>query len=105
MSNLFKKLWSDDCGGVLASEFLFLYTMMVVGSVSGLTAMRQALVSEMAESANSLMALNQSFSYSGVHLAGIASTAGSSATDQSNTVTLGSAAVMSPSMISQVPCE
>jgi len=66
MSRLLRKLWSDDCGALLASEFLFLFSMLVVGTVTGMTAMRQALVSEMVESGNALLALNQSYSFSGV---------------------------------------
>jgi hypothetical protein len=104
MSRLLARFWADDCGAVLSSELLFLFTMLVVGTVSGLTAMRQALVSELVESANALMALNQSYSFSGVTISGVASTAGSSASDQSNTISMGSAAA-STAAISQTPCD
>ncbi|HKI30709.1 MAG TPA: hypothetical protein VKA46_02370 [Gemmataceae bacterium] len=104
MSRLLRKLWSDDCGALLASEFLFLFSMLVVGTVTGMTAMRQALVSEMVESGNALLALNQSYSFSGVSVAGVASTAGSSAVDQTNNIPMAQVAA-SPAAISQTPCE
>jgi hypothetical protein len=101
---MLRKLWADDRGAVMASELLFLYTMLVVGTVSGLTAMRQAMVTEMVETANSMLALNQSYSFSGQSIAGVASTAGSSATDHSNTIGLSGVAA-SPAVMSQTPCE
>jgi hypothetical protein len=104
MSRLLVKLWSDDCGALLASEFLFLFTMLVVGTVTGMTALRQALVSELVETANAVMALNQSYSFSGQSIAGVASTAGSSAVDQSNGITVAAAPATSAA-INQAPCE
>ena len=92
MSRLLRKLWADDCGAIVASELLFLFSMLVVGTVSGMVAMRQAVVSEMVESAKAVMALNQSYSFSGQQIAGVASTAGLSATDQTNTLSLGARA-------------
>jgi hypothetical protein len=104
MVRTFRQLWADDRGAVMASELLFLYTMLVVGTVTGLTAMRQAMVSEMVESANSLMGLNQSFSFSGQSIAGVATTGGSSASDHTNTISLaGAAPTTAPA--SQAPCE
>jgi hypothetical protein len=104
MTRLFKQLWADDCGALLASELLFLYSMLVIGTVTGLVAMRQATVSELVESANALMALDQSYSFSGNRIAGVASTAGSAASDSSNTITM-SSATPTVATISQTPCE
>lgn len=104
MVRTIRKLWADDRGAVLASELLFLYTMLVVGTVSGLAAMRQAMVSEMVETANSMMSLNQSYSFSGQSITGVASTGGSSASDQTNALHLaGAAPTTAPA--SQTPCE
>jgi hypothetical protein len=103
MSLKLRQLWSDDTGALLASEFLFLYSMLVVGTVTGLVAVRQALVSELVESANALLALNQSYSFSGLSN-GMASTGGSSAVDHTNSIPLASAAA-SAAAINQAPCE
>jgi hypothetical protein len=109
MSRLLRKFWSDDCGALLASEFVFMYTMLIAGTVSGLVAVRQAAVSELTGVANSIMSLNQSYSFSGQRN-GAASTAGSSAVDQTNTIPATSVpavpAVPAPNAaMSRVPCE
>jgi hypothetical protein len=104
MLRTFRKLWSDDGGALVASELLFLYTMLIVGTVSGMTAMRQAMVSEMVETANSLLALNQSYSFSGQVIPGVASTAGSAAVDSSNMISVAGVAA-NPVVINQAPCE
>lgn len=86
---LLRKLWKDDCGGgLLSAELLFLYSVLVLGSVSGLVAMRQAALTEMTETAQSLLALNQSFSLSGQSNCQ-SSTSSSSASDSSGAIGLG----------------
>ncbi len=101
---ILRKLWDDDRGaGLVSSEVLFLYSLLLLGSVSGLVAMRQALVSEYTETAQSLLALNQSFSFSGQsNCAG--SAAGSSASDSSNTIGLLSVSANGP-LVSQTPMD
>jgi hypothetical protein len=103
MSRLLRRLWSDDHGALLASEFLFMSAMLVIGTVSGLVAVRQALVSELTETANAVMALDQSFSFSGQSHAA-ASTAGSSASDHTNSINAASTAA-AHAMINQAVCE
>jgi hypothetical protein len=104
MSRWLTKLWQDDCGALIASELLFLMTILVVGTISGMAAMRQAIVSELIETANAVMALNQSYSFSGQSIPGVASTAGSATGDTNNTISV-SAIGASPAVISQTPCE
>jgi hypothetical protein len=104
MSRVLAKLWCDDRGAILSSELLFMFTMLTVGTVSGLAAMRQAIVSELVETANAMLALNQSYSFSGVAIAGVASSAGSAAVDQNNTISMSSSSVVAAN-ISQTPCE
>jgi hypothetical protein len=98
------KLWNDDCGsGLVASELLFIFTIIVLGMITGLVALRQALISELTETAQALLALNQSYSFSGQTNCE-ASTAGSSASDTTNTI--GEASVVpSTANISQLPCD
>lgn len=101
---LLRKLWDDDCGGgLLTSELLFLYSLLVLGSVSGLVAMRQALLSELTETAQSLLALNQSYSLSGQSSCE-SSTGGASASDSSNTIGLLSTPGTGP-LISHAPLD
>jgi len=101
---LLRTLWKDDCGGgLLSSELLFLYTTLVLGSISGLVAMRHALLSELVESGQALLALNQSYSFSG-QANSQGSTGGSSATDMTNTITLTSVAP-SNAVITGIPLD
>ena len=66
-------------------------SLLVVGTVSGLVAVRQALVSELTETANAIMALDQSYSFSGQSNCE-SSTAGSSFSDGVDSIMVGSTA-------------
>jgi hypothetical protein len=65
MSKLLQKLWADDCGALIASEFLFVATILVLGLVAGLVSMRNAVNAELAELGNAVLALNQSYYFNG----------------------------------------
>jgi hypothetical protein len=100
---MIRKLWNDDCGALIATEWVFLGTILVLGIITGLVAVRQAVISELTEFANAVMALNQSYSFSGQTNCA-ASTAGSSASDTTNSINEGSAAA-STANINQAPCD
>jgi hypothetical protein len=101
---IIRKLWADDRGAVLATEFVFLMTVLVLGTITGLTALRQAVISESVELANAIMSLSQSYSFSGQSFAG-AYTAGSAATDSPNTINVQAVNAASPATINQAPCD
>ena len=65
MSGLIRKLWSDDNGAMLATEFLFMTSLLTIGTVSGLVAVRQSILSELVETGNAIMRLDESYSFSG----------------------------------------
>jgi Flp pilus assembly pilin Flp len=65
MSNMFRKLWKDDCGALIAMEFLFVATILVIGLVAGLSSVRTAINAELTELANAILALSQGFIISG----------------------------------------
>jgi hypothetical protein len=101
---MIRQFWSDDSGaGFITAEWLFFFTIVVLGSITGLVAVRQALISELTETAQALLALNQSFSFSGQSNCE-SSTAGSSASDTTNTIGEASVAA-STAAISQSPCD
>ena len=101
---MIRQLWLDDNGaGTLAAEWLLFMTILVLGIITGLVAVRQALISELTETAQALLALNQSFSFSGQTNCE-SSTAGSSASDTTNTINEGSVGASTAS-ISQTPCD
>jgi hypothetical protein len=104
MRNLMFRLWRDDRGSTLVTgEILFLFTILVIGVVSGLVALRQAMLSELIETAQALLALDQSFSFSGQSNCQ-SSTAGSSASDAPNTIREFSAGA-GGAALSQSPCD
>ena len=66
----------DNRGFVVSIELIFLASIAVIGLVVGLTSVRDAVVSELSDTAGSVQDLNQSFNYNGA--AGLsANTAGS----------------------------
>ena len=97
------KLWNDDCGALIATEWVFVVTILILGIITGLVAVRQAYISELVETAQALMALNQSYSFSGQSNCE-SSTAGSSGSDTTNTIIEGSVAASTAS-INQAPCD
>ncbi len=64
-SNLFVRLWRDDCGALLAVEWVVLATVMVLGIIPGLIAVRQGVLSELLDVANAALGLDQSYGFTG----------------------------------------
>src|SRR5262249_12360988 len=65
MRQMMRKLWSDDCGALIAMEFLFVATILVIGIIVGLANVRDAINTELSELANAILALSQGFTISG----------------------------------------
>ena len=61
-----RQLWQDDQGAVLATEYLFLVTILILGLVVGLSNLRTAINAELTELGNAILALNLSFTFSGL---------------------------------------
>ena len=104
MRQIISKLWNDDCGAIIATEWVFVVTILVLGIITGLVALRQAVISETTELAQAIMALNQSYSFSGQYNCE-SSTAGSCATDTCNTISESSSAAACCNSVSQLPCD
>jgi len=99
-----KRLWNDDAGALIASEFLFVATILVIGIIVGLSSVRVAVVAELAEFANAILALSQGYSLSGI-IGCCAETDGSQAIDTPGLVippTCTPPAI--PSLIDVIPC-
>ena len=58
MRRLMQKLWNDDGGALIAAEWLFIVTIMVIGIVTGLATVRNAVASELVEVANAITTLD-----------------------------------------------
>jgi hypothetical protein len=93
MRNLMVKLWSDDAGALIASEWVFVATILVLGAITGLVAVRQAVIAELHDFANALVALNQSYSFSGQSNCE-SSTAGSQFIDTGDSIMVASTAAV-----------
>jgi hypothetical protein len=65
---LFAQVWADDCGAILSTELVLFLTILVIGLVPGYIAMRQGALTKLLDFANSVMALNTSYSFSGQQL-------------------------------------
>ena len=81
MLGLMSRLWNDDEGAIIATEFVFLATILVVGILVGMVAVRDAVNNELVDVANAVGSANQSYSFSGTR-SSCASTAGSAFVDR-----------------------
>lgn len=77
---MLKKLWKDEAG-IVALEYLLLATIVGLGLIVGLVALRNSLVTEFSELGQAITTLSQEYSYSGLSWQTCASTDGSQATD------------------------
>jgi hypothetical protein len=68
MKRFWLNLWMDDCGALLATEWIVLATIIVLGVVPGLIAIRNGLLHEMKDIANATMSLDQSYEFTGNEL-------------------------------------
>ena len=78
-------------------------TILVLGAITGLVAVRQAVISELTEFAGAVMSLNQSFSFSGQSNCE-SSVAGSAASDVNDKIPASSTAAV-VNNVEQHPCD
>src|SRR6476469_1000696 len=93
MNSLMVRLWNDDCGYILSAESVFLFTITVLGLVTGWVAVRNSVVSELTEVGNAISSLQQGYAFSGLSN-GKSATDGSGATDTYATMSPGSTAAI-----------
>lgn len=63
---MLKKLWNDEAGAIISAEVVLVATILVIGMVVGLKSVRDAVVTELADVAQAIANVSQSFSYSGI---------------------------------------
>ncbi len=61
---LLSRLWADEAGFVVSSELVLVATVMVVGLLAGMTTVRDQVVQELADVADAVSEIDQSYSYS-----------------------------------------
>ena len=74
---MLKQLWKDEAGAILSAEIVLVGTILVVGMVSGLSSLRDAVVTELADVGGAIGWVDQSFEFCGItgHSASTAGTA------------------------------
>jgi Flp pilus assembly pilin Flp len=65
MRNQLSGLWNDDQGALIAAEYLFVVTILVLGVIIGLSNLRSAINTELTELANAILALSQGYTIGG----------------------------------------
>ena len=60
---MLKNLWNDEAGALLSAEFILLATILVIGAIVGLKAVQEAIVTELADVAQAVANVNQSYSF------------------------------------------
>jgi hypothetical protein len=60
------RFWNDDNGFVVSSELVLIATVLVIGLLTGLASVRDALISELSDVAGAIQDINQSYSIDGV---------------------------------------
>ena len=66
MQNPTKTLWNDEAGFIVSIELILIATIAIIGLITGLTAVRDAVVSELSDVAGAVQDLNQCYSFNGV---------------------------------------
>ena len=82
MKHCIRRIWYED-EGVLTFEWVLLVTLLTIGVVSGLAAARDAVIDELGDVAQAMMALDQSYTIDFPLAITVHTTTTSSASDSS----------------------
>lgn len=63
---MLKNLWMDESGGLICAELVIVMTLLMCSTIVGISALRDAIVTELADVAAAIAALNQSYSVGGI---------------------------------------
>lgn len=88
MATCFTRFLRDESGLVITAELIMIITIAVISLAAGWGAVSQMLASELADVANSVGSLDQSFNYRGITAVGHASCSGGGFNDAANSVTV-----------------
>ena len=62
---LLKALWNDEAGVIISTELILVVTILGIGLVVGLNTLRNDVVTELADTAQAVSNIDQTYSYSG----------------------------------------
>jgi hypothetical protein len=60
------RLWNETDAAIISAELIIILTVLVIGICVGVTSIRDAIVTEMADVGQAIANMNQSFGFSGV---------------------------------------
>jgi Flp pilus assembly pilin Flp len=66
MKTILSRLWKEEAGAIVSAEIVLIMTILVIGMIVGLKSVRDAVVSELADVAQAIANLDQSYSFSSV---------------------------------------
>jgi Flp pilus assembly pilin Flp len=72
MKNVLKKFWNDEAGFVVTVEIVLVSTILVIGLAAGLVGLRSHILAELADTANAIGSINQSYAIAGYTFDGVA---------------------------------
>lgn len=64
--SILNRFWTDDAGVIISAELILVITILVIGLIVGLSAVRTSIVQELGDIAEAFGVLNQSYSFGGV---------------------------------------
>ena len=66
MKTSIKRLWNEETGAIISAEIMLVATILVLGVIVGLKSVRDSVVTELADVAQAIANVSQSYCYSGV---------------------------------------
>ena len=63
---MLKNLWMDESGGLICAELVIVMSLLMCSCIVGISALRDAIVTELADVAAAIASLNQSYSIGGI---------------------------------------
>ena len=63
---MMKQLWQDETGAIVSAEIVLVATILVIGMVTGLASLRDAVIEELADVGAAIGAMDQSYTVCGV---------------------------------------
>jgi uncharacterized membrane protein YkgB len=66
---MFRKLWNDEAGFIISAELVLVATIVVIGLIVGLVMVRNQVVQELADVAQAIGNISQTYCYPGIWVA------------------------------------
>ena len=66
MSKIVNRFWNESDGAIVSAEIMLVASILVIGVIVGLKSVRDSVVTELADVAQALANIDQSYSYSAI---------------------------------------